>query len=99
MFDSSIKIADQYSPDEQAVLFHGNCLDLLKEIPERSVQLVVTSPPYNIGKEYKKKINDEVYYKALPIFRGSFQRVRYYVITLMYVVYNLFVSRYGTGVL
>ena len=61
IFDSSIKIADQFSPDEHAVLFHGNCLDLLKGIPDRSIQLVVTSPPYNIGKEYEKKINIDSY--------------------------------------
>ena len=61
MSDSSIKIAEQFSPDEHAVLFHGNCLDLLKEVPDRSIQLVVTSPPYNIGKEYEKKINIDTY--------------------------------------
>ena len=55
MFDSSIMIAEQFSMDEHAVLFHGNCLDLLKEIPDQSIQLVITSPPYNIGKEYEKK--------------------------------------------
>ena len=61
MFDSSIKIGEQFSPDERVVLFHGDCLDLLKEIPDRSMQLVVTSPPYNIGKEYEKIINVDTY--------------------------------------
>ena len=43
------------------MLFHGNCLDLLHSIPDRSIQLVVTSPPYNIGKEYEEKLNIETY--------------------------------------
>ena len=30
----------------------GDCRELLKEIPDESVNLVVTSPPYNIGKPY-----------------------------------------------
>ncbi len=30
----------------------GDCRDLLKEVPDGSVKLVVTSPPYNIGKPY-----------------------------------------------
>ena len=34
---------------------------MLASIPSRSVQLVVTSPPYNIGKEYEKKVNLETY--------------------------------------
>jgi len=38
-----------------STLFLGDCLDLLKQIPDNSVQLVVTSPPYNIGKEYEKR--------------------------------------------
>ncbi|MFA6662233.1 MAG: site-specific DNA-methyltransferase [Bacilli bacterium] len=30
----------------------GDCRELLKQIPDNSVNLVVTSPPYNIGKPY-----------------------------------------------
>ena len=56
-----MKIAERFNPDARAVLFHGNCLELLQDIPDRSVQLVVTSPPYNIGKEYEKKINIDTY--------------------------------------
>ena len=32
----------------------GDCRKLLKNIPDKSVNLVVTSPPYNIGKPYGK---------------------------------------------
>ena len=32
-----------------------DCLEFLKEIPDNSVQLVITSPPYNIQKKYEKK--------------------------------------------
>ena len=32
----------------------GDCRELLKEVPDGSVRLVVTSPPYNIGKPYGK---------------------------------------------
>lgn len=32
----------------------GDCRDVLKTIPSKSVKLVVTSPPYNIGKPYGK---------------------------------------------
>lgn len=30
----------------------GDCRELLREVPDESVRLVVTSPPYNIGKPY-----------------------------------------------
>ncbi len=51
-----MKVCSDYSSQNQIVLFHGDCLDLLKTIPDGSLQLVVTSPPYNIGKEYEKKL-------------------------------------------
>lgn len=31
-------------------LLHGDCLELMKDIPDGSVDLVLTDPPYNIGK-------------------------------------------------
>ena len=35
----------------------GDCFELIKDIPSESVQLILTSPPYNIGKEYEAKID------------------------------------------
>jgi adenine-specific DNA-methyltransferase len=35
----------------------------LKTIPTESLQLVVTSPPYNIGKEYEKRLHLDLYLK------------------------------------
>lgn len=43
------------------VVFPGTCLDLLRQIPDQSLQLVVTSPPYNIGKEYEDKLDLNLY--------------------------------------
>lgn len=42
-------------------IFPGDCLDLLGAIPAGSAQLVVTSPPYNIGKQYEKRLRIESY--------------------------------------
>lgn len=42
-------------------IYHGDCLDLLKALPDNSVDLVVSSPPYNIGKSYETKRALEVY--------------------------------------
>ncbi|MCJ7645595.1 site-specific DNA-methyltransferase [bacterium] len=36
-------------------IYFGDCMELLKQIPDGVVSLVVTSPPYNIGKEYEKR--------------------------------------------
>ncbi|MDR2364778.1 MAG: site-specific DNA-methyltransferase [Zoogloeaceae bacterium] len=47
--------APDFSENEQAALFEGDCLELLASLPDESIQLVVTSPPYNLGKAYERK--------------------------------------------
>lgn len=42
-------------------LYRGDCLDLLSETPDESVDLVVSSPPYNLGKEYEQKVELDHY--------------------------------------
>jgi len=60
MFEK-VDIAKQYDPSERIVVHAGDCLELLKKIPDKAMQLVVTSPPYNIGKEYEEQIRLEQY--------------------------------------
>ena len=48
-------VASKFSPAADAVLFQGDCLDFLTGVPDESMQLIVTSPPYNIGKSYEQK--------------------------------------------
>lgn len=33
----------------------GDCIDALGEMPDESVDLIVSSPPYNVGKEYETR--------------------------------------------
>ncbi len=48
-------ISSKYTPSSLVTLSHGDCLRLLSTIPDGEAQLIVTSPPYNIGKKYEKK--------------------------------------------
>jgi adenine-specific DNA-methyltransferase len=50
-----------YSVDNDITLYRGDCLSLLKQIPDGTAQLVITSPPYNIGKAYEKRQTLERY--------------------------------------
>lgn len=61
MFNDIVKITDTYWPNERAVLFPGDVNDFIPTIPDGSVKLIVTSPPYNIGKEYEVRISIEKY--------------------------------------
>lgn len=48
-------------PTDQVALFPGNCLKFLADYPDDFFQLVVTSPPYNLGKSYEKRIHLDDY--------------------------------------
>ncbi len=58
-----ITVSDTYNTDVDVVLFNGDCSELLKNIPSNSVDLVITSPPYNIGKKYEKQTSLQSYLK------------------------------------
>ena len=47
-----------------SLLFEGDCIDLLANIPPASVDLVITSPPYNVGKQYEKSVPLDEYLSA-----------------------------------
>jgi adenine-specific DNA-methyltransferase len=53
----SMRIASQFDPTADVVLFEGSCLDLLPQVPTGFVKLVVTSPPYNLGKSYETRLD------------------------------------------
>ncbi len=55
-FGLEMKIYSKFTPEADCILFNGDCLDFLRQVPDESVQLVVTSPPYNIGKTYEERM-------------------------------------------
>jgi adenine-specific DNA-methyltransferase len=49
-------VSRRYSPDALATVYEGDRLELLRQIPRRAARMVVTSPPYNIGKKYERRV-------------------------------------------
>jgi adenine-specific DNA-methyltransferase len=56
------RILDKYTEKAYAIINNGSCYDFAKTIPDQTVKLIVTSPPYNIGKKYEKKSSLKDYY-------------------------------------
>ncbi len=52
--DNSIK-------NEDIIIQHGDVLEKCRNLREEQFKLVISSPPYNIGKEYEEKISLEQY--------------------------------------
>ena len=57
----TLAIGNSYVPGKDLVLGLADSLDFLKTVPDESVKLVVTSPPYNIGKVYEERVKFEEY--------------------------------------
>ena len=53
-----MRIYKNYKDTNRVTLHYGDCMDLLHGLPNESVDLVVTSPPYCIGKAYEDPHND-----------------------------------------
>jgi len=52
---TELSIKNRFDPEAYVVVYPGDCAELLKQIPEASISLVITSPPYNIGKPYESR--------------------------------------------
>ncbi len=55
------EISASFDPRKRNVVFPGDCLEFLRTIPDATFQLVVTSPPYNLGKEYERRVHLDHY--------------------------------------
>lgn len=56
-----LKVCSKFDSEADVILYLGDALELLAQIPDGIARLVVTSPPYNIGKPYEKKLNLDEY--------------------------------------
>lgn len=55
------EVLDSFDPTAQLILHCGDTLEFLQTVPNDTVKLIITSPPYNLGKEYENKIAIEAY--------------------------------------
>ncbi|MEP7142282.1 MAG: site-specific DNA-methyltransferase [Ferruginibacter sp.] len=52
---------DYISPEADYEIKMGDCLTVLKKIEDNKFDLILTSPPYNVGKSYETKTSIEKY--------------------------------------
>lgn len=50
------EVYKNFDASARIVLYCGDTLDFLKTIPDDTAKLIITSPPYNLGKEYEKTL-------------------------------------------
>jgi len=75
LFDSTKKIEDRFRPDAELVLYHGDASDFVSALPDKSISLIITSPPYNLGKDYEDRVSIEAYLETQAQIIAQLYRV------------------------
>ncbi len=75
LFGPQVAIADHFNPQAELVLYQGDAGDFLKTIPDETVSLIVTSPPYNLGKEYEDRVSIDRYLRSQEEIIAQLYRV------------------------
>lgn len=71
LFEEDKKVvSDHFDESVDVVFAQGDSLDILAKCPDGFATLIITSPPYNIGKEYETQTKLEHYLEQLqPILK------------------------------
>ncbi len=69
------RIDNELLLDSRIVLWHGDSLTTLRGLPDSSMKLIISSPPYNIGKEYESQQKLEHYLEWLRPVLAELVRV------------------------
>ncbi len=72
---SPLRVADAFVPEADVVLSHSDVNAFIATLPDRSVNLIVSSPPYNIGKDYETRVSIERYLEAQAKVIAQMHRV------------------------
>ncbi|MCX6822240.1 MAG: site-specific DNA-methyltransferase [Candidatus Aenigmarchaeota archaeon] len=70
-----LKINNEFSEQNNIILHHGDSYEFLKTIPIKTVKLIISSPPYNVGKIYEKRVKIEDYLKEQERVIGELVRI------------------------
>ena len=60
-------------------VINGDCIEVMAKMPESSVDLIVTSPPYGVGIAYDS-FNDDIEFEQYKLFSASWMREAYRVL-------------------
>jgi len=66
---------DRFDAQATSVILAGDSAETLKTVPDESVKLIITSPPYNLGKVYEEATHLDAYVENLAPIVNQLIRV------------------------
>lgn len=68
---------NKFPTAKKSKIITGNSLNYLKKLPNESIDLIVTSPPYNVGKDYEVKTSLDTYlHSIIPIINECIRVIK-----------------------
>ena len=65
LFNKQIKVADSFDEEADAIVAQAETLAFTKSLPDGLNRLILSSPPYNIGKAYERQVPIEDYLEQM----------------------------------
>lgn len=75
LFSKAARMHTSFSPEHEIVVHCGDSLTFLKTIPDRTIKLIISSPPYNLGKEYENRTELNAYFRDQELVIDELVRV------------------------
>lgn len=64
IFQIPKQVETQFHLSADIVLYCGDVAQFVRTIPDDTISLIITSPPYNLGKEYENQVSINTYLKT-----------------------------------
>lgn len=72
---NEITVTTDFQDKSDIIMLHGDAMDTLKSVPSDTVKLIISSPPYNLDKEYESKMDLDTYLESLNPILDELVRV------------------------
>jgi adenine-specific DNA-methyltransferase len=69
------KVSEKYNKNSDVILMLGDSNETLKSIPDKSIKMILTSPPYNLNKVYEEKLSLQEYLKKIKPILIELERI------------------------
>jgi site-specific DNA-methyltransferase (adenine-specific) len=84
---------NRFFETENGILYNGDCLEVLNTFDDESIDLMITSPPYNVGIDYdswddKMKLDEYIFFikKTLSTLKKKLKKCGRFAINIPYEV-------------
>ena len=75
LLGEQLEVKNHFDASARIVLHHGDTHTFVETIPDESMALIVTSPPYNLGKDYETRAGIQSYLQQQAILIKQLHRV------------------------